>query len=50
MDLKLSVVCVKSNTVDNFIVATTVENFAEISFVNASRLVHKLIGGLHVIF
>lgn len=51
MDLKLSVVCIKSNTVENFIVATTAENFAEItSFVSVSRLVHKIIGGLDIMF
>ena len=50
MDLKLSV-CAKSNTVKNFIMATTVDNFTEIiSFVNVSTLPHKIRGGLDVIF
>lgn len=51
MNVKLSVVCVKNNTVKNFIMATIVENSVAIkSFVSVSRLVHKIIGGLRCHF
>lgn len=51
MNVKLSVVCVKGNTVKNFIMTTTVENSVAITcFVSVSRLVHKIIGGLRCLF
>lgn len=51
MNLKLSVVCVKSNAVKNFTMATTVENFEEItSFVSLFSLVLKIKKGLRCDF
>lgn len=47
MNLKLSVVCVKSNAVKNFTMATTVENSEEItSFVSLFSHVQKIKKGL----
>lgn len=51
MNLKLSVVCVKSYAVKNFTMATTVENFEEItSFVSLFSLVLKIKKGLRCDF